>query len=72
MKLLGIIDEDLLEPLDHLLSETLPQKMSILVIDQGDLCGVIINSISKVNRMLIKEPKIQNDYGKGKLFRLKI
>jgi len=62
-KSLGITNEDLEDPINNLLTKILPQQTSILVIDQGYLCGVIINAVSNVNRNLIKEPKIQDNYG---------
>jgi predicted secreted protein len=62
---LGITDEDLDEPIYEILNEVLPQNMSILIVDQGVLCGVIINSISNIDRTHVKEPKIKEDYGAG-------
>jgi hypothetical protein len=53
------------DPLKDILQESVPHGLTLLIINQGYLCGIIINTICNVDRPTVKEPKVQEDYGKG-------
>lgn len=60
--------EDLNQPLNQQIKNAVPCKLTIMAIDENELCGLIVNTISTVNRDLMKEPKVKADYSKGTIF----
>lgn len=49
-----------------MLDESLPQKVSILAIDDGCLCGLFLNNVHKAEHREWREPVMKEDYGEGK------
>lgn len=67
-KALALTFEDLCQPLKKLIEEAIPYKLSIMVIDGDELCGIIVNTVLNVNKKSMKKPKIKSDYAEGRHF----